>query len=141
MHKLNYITISIILAVLLSLAGLSFAVSAHPLAVTSPTLGAAASYSVLAHTKVTNTGPTTLTGDLGVSPGSAVTGFPPSIVGPTGHIHKADGSAHDAQIDNSAAFGFLDSQGYTITYAGVQDLILVSPHGPGCLLRRLIHTD
>ncbi|MGD0003621.1 MAG: ice-binding family protein [Anaerolineaceae bacterium] len=130
MHKLKYLTLVIILAILLSLAGLSFNVSAQPLAATSPTLGKAASYSVLAHTTVTNTGPTTMPGDLGVSPGSAVTGFPPGHVGPPGHIHKADGSAHDAQIADTAAFGYLD-QGCTTTYAGVQDLTLVSPLGPG----------
>ncbi|MGD0003419.1 MAG: ice-binding family protein [Anaerolineaceae bacterium] len=130
MHKINYLTLAIILAMLLSLAGLSFNVSAQPLAATSPTLGAAASYSVLAHTTVTNTGPTTMPGDLGVSPGSAVTGFPPGHVGPPGHIHKADGSAHNAQIANTAAFGYLD-QGCTTTYAGTQDLTLVSPLGPG----------
>lgn len=130
MPKLKYLPIAIILAMLLSLAGLSFDVSAQPLAATSPTLGASASYSVLAHTTVTNKGPTTMPGDLGVSPASAVTGFPPGSVGPPGHIHKADGSAHDAQIDNTAAFGYLD-QDCTTTYAGVQDLTLVTPLGPG----------
>jgi len=74
------------------------------LAATSPTLGAAGSYSVLAGSTVTNTGPTTVPGDLGVSPGSAVTGFPPGIVGPPGTIHTADASAAAAQLANGAAF-------------------------------------
>jgi len=81
------------------LYGLSLA-----LAATSPTLGAAGSYSVLAGSTVTNTGPTTVTGDLGVSPGSAVTGFPPGIVGPPGTIHAADSNAAAAQLANNAAF-------------------------------------
>jgi type VI secretion system secreted protein VgrG len=129
MHKINYLTLTIILAMLLSLAGLSFNVSAQPLAATSPTLDAAASYSVLGGQSVKNTGPTTMPGDLGVSPGSAVTGFPPGQVILPGHIHKADGSAHNAQIANSAAFDFLD-QGCTTTYAGVKDLTGLSL-GPG----------
>jgi hypothetical protein len=127
MHKFKGMGIVIILVMLFSLAGISFNVSAQPLAATSPTLGAAASYSVLGHTTVTNTGPTTVAGDLGVSPGSAVTGFPPGQVG--GHIHKADGSAHDAQIANTAAFKFLD-QDCTITYTATKDLTGITL-GPG----------
>lgn len=114
----------------LILAGLSSEVSASRLAATSPTLGAAGSYSVLAGTTVTNTGSTTMPGDLGVSPGSAVTGILPINVGPPGTIHIADANAAAAQIDNVAAFSSLD-QTCDATYAGVQDLTLVSPLGPG----------
>ncbi|MFA5874879.1 MAG: ice-binding family protein [Anaerolineales bacterium] len=121
MHKLKVLTISIILVMSLALAGPSFDVSARPLAQTSPTLGAAESYSVLAGETVTNTGPTTMPGDLGVSPGSAVTGFPPGTIGP-GTIHAADANAALAQIGNTAAFTSLD-QGCTTTYPGVKDLV------------------
>jgi Ice-binding-like len=97
-------------------------VAATPLGATSPTLGAAASYSVLGGQTVTNTGPTTMSGDLGVSPGSAVTGFPPGIVGPPGTIHAGDAQAAAAQIANIAAFTFLD-QGCDMTYPGTKDLV------------------
>ncbi len=122
MNKLKVLTISIILVMALALAGLSFNVSAGPLAATSPNLGAAESYSVLGGQTVTNTGSTTMPGDLGVIPGSAVTGFPPGSVSPPGTIHTADANAAAAQIGNSAAFDALD-QGCTTTYPGIKDLV------------------
>lgn len=91
------------------------------LAATSPTLGASGSYSVLGHTTVTNTGATTMPGDLGISIGGSPTGFPPGTVGPPGTIRNA-GDSLAAQNDNTAAFGFID-QGCDTTYAGVKDLV------------------
>ena len=67
-------------------------------------LGTAAEYSVLAGTTVTNTGPSTLAGSLGVSPGSAVTGFPPGIVTPPATIQAATAAAANAQSAVTAAY-------------------------------------
>jgi len=134
MHKFKGLGIVIILVMLFSLAGISYNVSAQPLAATAPTLGAVKSYSVLAGSAVTNTGSTTMPGNLGISPSSGVpphyTGFPPGVVGPPGVIHDADANAGLAQAADTAAFGILDQKCKT-TYAGVQDLSLVSPLGPG----------
>src|SRR5580692_1483032 len=70
-----------------------FIASQPALAETAPVgLGTAGSFAVLAGTTVTNTGPSTISGDLGVSPGTAVTGFPPGTVS-NGTIHTADGVA------------------------------------------------
>jgi hypothetical protein len=66
-------------------------------------LGAADSYAVLAGTTVTNTGPSTVQGDLGVSPGTAVTGFPPGLVS-DGTTHAADAEAADAQAAVTTAY-------------------------------------
>jgi len=64
-------------------------------------------FSVLAGTTVTNTGSTVVSGDVGVSPGTAVTGFPPGSTG--GTIHIADGAASLAQATLTA--GYIDAAG------------------------------
>jgi hypothetical protein len=65
-------------------------------------LGAAANFAVLAGSTITNTGPTVITGDLGLSPGTAVTGFPPGQV--VGTVHAADAAASQAKIDLASAY-------------------------------------
>ncbi len=57
------------------------------------TLGVAGNFAVLAGSTVTNTGLTTVTGDLGVSPGTAVTGFPPGILVGTQHTDPTSATA------------------------------------------------
>lgn len=66
-------------------------------------LGTAQSFAVLGGSTVTNTGATVITGNLGVSPGSSVTGFPPGIV-TGGTIHAADSVAAQAQTDLTSAY-------------------------------------
>ena len=66
-------------------------------------LGTAAAFAVLAGTPaITNTGPTTITGDVGIHPAVAVTGFPPGVV--TGTIHAADAVALQAKSDLVVAY-------------------------------------
>ena len=94
--------------------------SAPTLAATAPSLGTAQSFAVLGGSTVTNTGATVITGDLGVSPGSAVTGFPPGVV-TGGAIHSADAVALQAQGDVVTAYNNLAGQPVTSTLTG-QDL-------------------
>ncbi len=90
------------LFVTLALAGTAGAATAVP-------LGTADGFAVLGGTTVTSTGPTVLNGDLGVSPGSACTGFPAPCTGGgpgmvNGTIHAADTPAAQAQLDLTTAF-------------------------------------
>ena len=72
----------------------------------APPLGSAQNFAILAGTTVTNTGLTVVKGDLGVGPGTAVTGFPPgTVIG--GTIHSNDASATSAQADALTAFNAL----------------------------------
>ena len=74
------------LLLLASMSTLLFASSALGAAATVG-LGTGASFSVLGGSTVTNTGPTTMFGDLGLSPGSSVTGAP-HVLGQT-HVDDA----------------------------------------------------
>ena len=70
---------------------------------TTSTLGTAKAFAVLAGSTVTNTGPSIINDNVGVSPGSAVTGFPPGLL-TAGTIHSADSVALQAQSDVTAAY-------------------------------------
>ena len=65
-------------------------------------LGTASAYAVLAGSTVTNTGSSVISGDVGLSPGTAVTGFPPGTV--TGVINAANAAAVAAQADLTTAY-------------------------------------
>jgi hypothetical protein len=71
----------------------------------SVSIGAAAPFAVLAGSNVTNTNLTRVIGDLGVSPGSTVTGFPPGTI--NGTIHAGDSTAANAKADVTAAYNNL----------------------------------
>jgi type VI secretion system secreted protein VgrG len=86
------------------------------LAATQPRLGSAANFAVLAGSTVTNTGPTVINGSLGLSPGSAVTGFPPGVATSQ---HKADAVAIRAKTDLVTAYNDLASWGATRSMTGL----------------------
>jgi hypothetical protein len=97
------------LAALLFLPSLGFAQSGF---------GTAASYAVLAGTTITNTGATTINGDVGVSPGTAISGLPmgqPTV----GTIHAGDAAAAQAQADLTIAYGFLAGIACDVSMSGV----------------------
>ncbi len=65
-------------------------------------LGSAATFAILASSTITNDGSSVINGDLGLSPGTAVTGFPPGIVNGTQHV--TDDAAAQAQTDLASAY-------------------------------------
>jgi hypothetical protein len=75
---------------------------------TAPALGGCEPFAVLAGSTVTSTGSTALTGDLGVSPGTAVTGFPPGTC--TGAIHAGDATAAVAKTNLLTAYNDLSGR-------------------------------
>jgi Ice-binding-like len=101
-HRKKVIGTIFVLGLLL-LATCTIAVEGYTYPAPVP-LGEAANFAVLAGSTVTNTGSSVITGDVGVSPGSAVTGFPPGIVNAPGTIYAADTTAANAQSDLTTAY-------------------------------------
>jgi type VI secretion system secreted protein VgrG len=83
----------------------------------APVLGTAKSFAVLGGSTVTNTNATKVTGDLGVHPGLAITGFPPGIV-IGGTLHAGDALSLQAQTDTTAAYVALASQPCSVDLSG-----------------------
>jgi hypothetical protein len=106
MPKLRTMVVALVLSPLL------FASAAEADAV-NPPLGTAAGFAVLGASTVTNTGPTVITGDVGVSPSTAITGFPPGSI--TGSFHNGDPVATQAQGDIATAYAFAQNQACSST--------------------------
>lgn len=69
---------------------------------TNISTASASNFAVLSGSAITNTGATNITGDLGLSPGSSVGGFPPGILNGTLHIN--DVLSNQAKLDLTAAY-------------------------------------
>jgi outer membrane autotransporter protein len=89
-----------------------------------PAAGAAQtldSFAILAGSAITNTGPSVIAGNVGVSPSGAITGFPPAIVTAPFAIFQADAVASRAQSDLTTAYNVLAGRPATADLTG-QDL-------------------
>jgi Ice-binding-like len=69
---------------------------------TTVPLAGTSTIAILAGSSITNTGATTITGDLGLSPGTSIGGFPPGILNGVQHIN--DEIANQAKLDLTAAY-------------------------------------
>jgi hypothetical protein len=92
-------------------------------AATAPGLGAAASFSVLGATSVTSDPISTLSGDLGVSPGTSIKGS--YNVG--GATHNNDSTAIQAQADLETAHGAIMAQGSDGSIGPALDGLTLTP--------------
>lgn len=100
-------------------AGIAFTGMSPATAAEAPIgLGTLNAFSALGASTVTNTGASSLSGDLGLSPGSSVTGFPPGNFG--GTLHISDAVADTAQDDLTTAYN--DAAGRSTTRAVTADL-------------------
>jgi Ice-binding-like len=98
-------------SIFLLLAMCSFAETTVP-------LGTAASFGVLAYSTVTNGGATVIKGNLGTSPGTSITGFPPGKVTAPSAIHAADSVAAAAETDLATAYANAAGQPFTSSLTG-----------------------
>lgn len=104
-------------AAVLAIAATLLGTAGSANAATAPVgLGTAGSYSVLAGSTVTNTGPSRLAANLGVSPGTALTGFPPGQV--DGTKHAADANAAQAQAALTTAWNDAAGRAKTASVSG-----------------------
>ena len=91
-------------------------------------LGSSSNFAVLGASTVTNTGPTVVTGDVGLWSGTSITGFPPGTV--VGVTHQTDAVAQQAQSDLTTAYNDAAGRPCGTTLTG-QDLGSVGTLGPG----------
>lgn len=105
----------------LAIAAMVASLPATAFAQTVPDLGAAAQFAVLGSSTVTNTGSTVVTGDLGVSPGTEITGFPPGVV-EQGQIRANDDIASQAVADTLIAYNDLAGQAVTTELAAAMGM-------------------
>jgi len=109
-------------------------------AATSPDLGTAAAYSVLAGSAVTNTGATTISGNVGISPGTVkpnYMGFNTVTLG--GALHDADSAALTAQGDKNTAYTALASQTCSTDYGAVTTELAGKTLVPGVYCSNTFH--
>jgi hypothetical protein len=106
----------------------SFTTATTTCQASSVPLGSAGNFKILAGSTVTNTGLTTIAGgDLGLSPGSAVTGFPPGTLITPAVMHVTDSIAAQAQIDLTTAYNYAAGLPGGATLAGDLSGLTITP--------------
>jgi hypothetical protein len=121
MKKINEVSVMAVSAVAFTLSIIGASISQ---AATTPSLGQAASFSVLSGTYTNTIAGTTINGDLGFTTG------PVSAPTVSGTTHTADSTYNQAGIDQNSALSALASQPCTFTFpSGPVDLATETTHG------------
>ena len=137
MKTRRIICVSLLAVILLAAASVLIPLSVVKAAATAPSLGAAQKLGVLGATAVTNTGSSVITGDVGIYPGTSITGFPPGILVPPGTIHNDDAVAMNAQADALTAYNILAGEPSSEDLTGTDLGGLTLTTGVYTFLRRL----
>jgi len=90
-------------------------------------LGSAGTFGIMATSAITNTGFSTINGDVSLEPGTSMTGFPPGVV--NGAIHVNDTVSHQARADLLTAYNFAKNLPPGTTVSAGADLGALYPLG------------
>jgi len=117
--------IAVVMTAALILATLATGLTAYAAGTVAVGLGTAAPFAVLAGTPaITNSGASTITGDVGIAPALALTGFPPGTI--SGATHAGDAVAIQAKSDLSTAYTNAAGRPATATHTTLGGLTLVA---------------
>jgi len=90
-------------------------------------LGSAGTFGIMATAAITNTGNSTINGDVSLEPGTSMGGFPPGVV--NGAVHINDTVSHQARADLLVAYNFAKNLPPGTTISGGADLGALNPGG------------
>jgi len=105
-HKYFRILAGVAVAILLGAASVPLLYTPTTSAQSGVPRGTTTTFAILAGQAVTSTGLSVVNGDLGISPGTALTGFPPGVI--TGATHLGDPVAAQALADAQVEYAYLD---------------------------------
>jgi Ice-binding-like len=104
-HRNFRLLAGVALALVLGAASVPFLDSSTTSAQSGVPRGTTTTFAILAGQAVTSTGLSVVNGDLGISPGTALTGFPPGVI--TGARHLGDPVAAQALADAQVEYNYL----------------------------------
>ena len=105
-HRNYRLLAGVALALLLCAASFSLLNTSTTSAQSGVPRGTTTTFAILAGQAVTSTGLSVVNGDVGISPGTALTGFPPGVI--TGAQHLGDPVAAQALADAQVEYAYLD---------------------------------
>jgi hypothetical protein len=115
--KKYFRSIAVVAAIGLASTGLMISLAGGSQAAVSPiSLGTADSFAVLAGSGITNTGPTTITGDIGTFPTTTIVGFSSMVI--TGTNHAGDATTQAAKGASLTAYNAAVAEGPATTVSG-----------------------